>query len=79
MNIAALIVAAGKGERAGGDVPKQFQLLDGMPLVEHARRAFAAHPAIARIVTVLGEGESADGETVAGGARLSRSASNSVI
>src|SRR5689334_16707651 len=64
----ALIVAAGKGERAGGDVPKQFQLLGGLPLVEHARRAFAAHPRIDRVVTVLGDGQSAAGETVTGGA-----------
>ncbi|MBN8814778.1 MAG: bifunctional 2-C-methyl-D-erythritol 4-phosphate cytidylyltransferase/2-C-methyl-D-erythritol 2,4-cyclodiphosphate synthase [Sphingomonas sp.] len=63
----ALIVAAGKGERAGGDLPKQFQLLDGIPLVEHARRAFERHAGIDRIVTVLGEGQSAIGETVAGG------------
>jgi len=67
-DIVALIVAAGKGERAGGEVPKQFQLLAGLPLVEHARRAFAAHPRIDRIVTVLGEGRSAVGETVVGGA-----------
>lgn len=64
----ALIVAAGKGERAGGDVPKQFQLLGGVPLVEHARRAFAAHTRIDRVVTVLGENQSAVGETVVGGA-----------
>ena len=64
----ALIVAAGKGERVGGDMPKQFQLLAGLPLVEHARRAFAGHPGIDRVVTVLGEGQSAAGETVAGGA-----------
>ena len=27
----ALIVAAGRGERAGGGVPKQFRLLAGKP------------------------------------------------
>jgi len=64
----ALIVAAGKGERAGGGVPKQFQLLAGVPLVEHARRAFAAHPGVGRVITVLGEGQTAVGEIVVGGA-----------
>lgn len=53
----ALIVAAGKGERAGGDTPKQFQSLAGLPLVEHGRRALAAHPAIDRVVTVVAEGQ----------------------
>ncbi|MEO5937617.1 MAG: bifunctional 2-C-methyl-D-erythritol 4-phosphate cytidylyltransferase/2-C-methyl-D-erythritol 2,4-cyclodiphosphate synthase [Sphingomonas sp.] len=67
-NTVALIVAAGKGARAGGNVPKQFQQLAGLPLVEHARRAFVTHPRIDRIVTVIGEGQSAVGETVVGGA-----------
>ena len=49
----ALIVAAGRGERAGGDVPKQFQLLAGLPLIEHPRRAFEAHPEIDRVVIVI--------------------------
>jgi 2-C-methyl-D-erythritol 4-phosphate cytidylyltransferase/2-C-methyl-D-erythritol 2,4-cyclodiphosphate synthase len=72
----ALIVAAGKGERAGGDVPKQFQLLGGLPLVEHARRAFAAHPRIDRIVTVVADGQTAVGETGLGGATRRESVIN---
>lgn len=72
----ALIVAAGKGERAGGDVPKQFQLLGGLPLVEHARRAFDTHPGIDRVVTVLGNAQSASGETAVGGATRRESVRN---
>lgn len=64
----ALIVAAGKGERAGGDVPKQFQILAGLPLVEHARRALAGHPGIDRVITVVAEGQVVEGEVVTGGA-----------
>ena len=64
----ALIVAAGQGARAGGHVPKQFQLLGGRPLVEHARRALASHSAIDRVVTVIADGQSAEGDTVIGGA-----------
>ena len=30
--IAVLIVAAGKGERAGGNVPKQYAALLGQPM-----------------------------------------------
>jgi 2-C-methyl-D-erythritol 4-phosphate cytidylyltransferase len=36
----ALIVAGGKGERFGGDRPKQFQDLGGTPLLVHTLQAF---------------------------------------
>ena len=32
---ALILVAAGKGERAGGDIPKQYRLLSGKPLLHH--------------------------------------------
>ena len=41
MTVAAIIVAAGRGTRAGGTVPKQWQLLAGQPVVQHSIRAFA--------------------------------------
>ena len=50
---AAIIVAAGRGTRAGGDIPKQWQMLDGMTVAERTLRIFAAHPRITRIVLVL--------------------------
>ena len=40
MTIAAIIVAAGRGTRAGGEVPKQWQMLAGRPVVSHALAAF---------------------------------------
>ncbi|MBU6374119.1 MAG: bifunctional 2-C-methyl-D-erythritol 4-phosphate cytidylyltransferase/2-C-methyl-D-erythritol 2,4-cyclodiphosphate synthase [Alphaproteobacteria bacterium] len=52
MPIAALVVAAGKGERAGGAVPKQFADLAGRPLLRWSLEAFAAHPAIGPICVV---------------------------
>ena len=45
----ALIVAAGKGERAGGGVPKQFRPIGGVPMVMHSYRALRAHPAVERV------------------------------
>ncbi len=36
----ALIVAGGKGLRMGGDVPKQFQLLNGKPVLSYSIIAF---------------------------------------
>ena len=41
MTVAAIIVAAGRGTRAGGTVPKQWQLLAGQQVVQHSIRAFA--------------------------------------
>jgi 2-C-methyl-D-erythritol 4-phosphate cytidylyltransferase / 2-C-methyl-D-erythritol 2,4-cyclodiphosphate synthase len=40
MSTAAIIVAAGRGLRAGGQVPKQWQMLAGRPVVAHALAAF---------------------------------------
>lgn len=41
MRTAVLIVAAGRGTRMGGDVPKQWQMLAGKPVLEHTLAAFA--------------------------------------
>jgi len=37
----ALIVAAGKGERMNADIPKQFLLLNDLPILMHTLNAFA--------------------------------------
>jgi 2-C-methyl-D-erythritol 4-phosphate cytidylyltransferase len=47
-----IIVAAGSGARFGA--PKQFALLDGMPLYQHSLKTFAFHPLIDRIILVVG-------------------------
>lgn len=57
--IAALIVAAGSGTRAGGGLPKQFAPLAGKPMVAHSHAAFAAHPAIAQVRIAIGAGQEA--------------------
>ncbi len=74
----ALIVAAGKGERIGGDIPKQFLPLAGLPLVEHSQRALAGHQGIDRVVTVVAAGNEAlvAGESVVGGATRRESVRN---
>jgi 2-C-methyl-D-erythritol 4-phosphate cytidylyltransferase len=48
-----VIVAAGRGTRFGSEVPKQYQLLAGSPVLLHAVRPFASHPDVAHIVVVL--------------------------
>lgn len=52
MDIAALIVAAGRGTRAGGPLPKQWQSLAGRPVAAHTLEAVASHPRITRLVLV---------------------------
>jgi 2-C-methyl-D-erythritol 4-phosphate cytidylyltransferase/2-C-methyl-D-erythritol 2,4-cyclodiphosphate synthase len=49
----ALIVAAGRGVRAGGDVPKQYALLNGVALIARAVDAFAGMP----VFIVIAEGQ----------------------
>jgi 2-C-methyl-D-erythritol 4-phosphate cytidylyltransferase/2-C-methyl-D-erythritol 2,4-cyclodiphosphate synthase len=51
--IAALIVAAGQGLRAGGAVPKQFQPLLGQPVLWHSVNAFAQLAEITAIEVVI--------------------------
>jgi 2-C-methyl-D-erythritol 4-phosphate cytidylyltransferase/2-C-methyl-D-erythritol 2,4-cyclodiphosphate synthase len=58
-------VAAGRGTRAGADVPKQYALLAGEPLLAHTLRAFVTHPAIDAIQVVIGPGDEALYQTAA--------------
>lgn len=55
----ALIVAAGRGERAAGAVPKQYAPLGGRPLLAHSLVALTAHPGINEVRVVIGEGQQA--------------------
>ena len=57
MRIAALIVAAGRGTRAGGSVAKQWQTIAGIPMLDQTLKAFEANPNIDQIALVLAEGE----------------------
>lgn len=53
MVTAAIIVAAGTGERLGAGKPKAFVSLAGRPMVAHAVAAFAAAASVERIVVVV--------------------------
>jgi 2-C-methyl-D-erythritol 4-phosphate cytidylyltransferase/2-C-methyl-D-erythritol 2,4-cyclodiphosphate synthase len=54
MKTVALIVAAGKGERAGGTLPKQFAPLAGRPMLAWSYAALAKNPAISSVFVVVG-------------------------
>jgi 2-C-methyl-D-erythritol 4-phosphate cytidylyltransferase len=59
MNV-AIVVAAGKGTRLGGNRPKQFLELGGIPVIIHTLRQFERCPQINEIVVVLPAGETDD-------------------
>jgi 2-C-methyl-D-erythritol 4-phosphate cytidylyltransferase/2-C-methyl-D-erythritol 2,4-cyclodiphosphate synthase len=69
--VAALIVAAGRGVRAGGDLPKQYRPLGGQPILRRTTSLFLAHPRVDDVLVVI-HGDDADlyGEAVAGQAGL---------
>ena len=53
MRVGAVVVAAGRGRRFGGERPKQFMDLGGVPVLAWSVRAFASHPEVERVVVVL--------------------------
>jgi 2-C-methyl-D-erythritol 4-phosphate cytidylyltransferase/2-C-methyl-D-erythritol 2,4-cyclodiphosphate synthase len=53
MTTTAILVAAGRGTRAGGEIPKQWQRLGNQSVADHAIATFAKHPDIAHIVLVI--------------------------
>jgi 2-C-methyl-D-erythritol 4-phosphate cytidylyltransferase/2-C-methyl-D-erythritol 2,4-cyclodiphosphate synthase len=52
MKAAGVIVAAGRGERAGRAVPKQFEPIGGRQMLAWSTEAFCAHTAIENLVIV---------------------------
>ncbi|MBC7144223.1 MAG: bifunctional 2-C-methyl-D-erythritol 4-phosphate cytidylyltransferase/2-C-methyl-D-erythritol 2,4-cyclodiphosphate synthase [Thioclava marina] len=64
MTVAVIIVAAGRGTRAGGAQPKQWQMLAGKPVLAHTVAAFAG---MERIVVVLHPEDMARGVGLFGG------------
>ncbi len=53
MKNVAILMAAGKGSRAGSEVPKQFVQVGDKMLMEYSLQTFQNHPCIDEIVVVL--------------------------
>jgi len=53
MTTTAILVAAGRGTRAGGDIPKQWQQLGGRSVAAHAIARFLDHADVDHVVLVL--------------------------
>ena len=68
----ALVPAAGAGARMGEAIPKQYLLLAGEPLINHALRTLAGDPRIERVFVVLAPTDSRfdDAPPGAGGGKI---------
>ena len=64
MTIVAIIVAAGKGVRAGGKVPKQWRTIAGKPVIDWSIDAFKYHKMIDHVIVVIPAGKSLDRQDV---------------
>lgn len=53
MTVTALIVAAGRGRRAGPGLPKQYRPLAGRAVLTHTAEAFLSHQAITDVRVVI--------------------------
>jgi len=51
--VAAVIVAAGRGQRAGGEIPKQYRDIAGEPVIRSTLAAFLGHPQISAVQPVI--------------------------
>lgn len=63
---AAIVVAAGKGLRVGGNTPKQFRMWRGKPLIRHSIEALLASGA-APLVVVIAKGAEAEARAALAG------------
>ena len=66
----ALIVAAGRGSRYGGPLPKQYALLEGQPILRHTLLAFRSVPGITAQRVVIAPGDDAHYAQAAAGLGL---------
>lgn len=53
----AVVPAAGRGSRFGGELPKQYLAIAGQPLIAHALDAVLAHPDVAGVTVALAAGD----------------------
>jgi 2-C-methyl-D-erythritol 4-phosphate cytidylyltransferase/2-C-methyl-D-erythritol 2,4-cyclodiphosphate synthase len=51
--VAAIVVAGGRGIRAGGELPKQYRTIGGVPILRRSLLAFTSHPEIDLVQPVI--------------------------
>jgi 2-C-methyl-D-erythritol 4-phosphate cytidylyltransferase/2-C-methyl-D-erythritol 2,4-cyclodiphosphate synthase len=53
LRVAAVIVAAGRGERVGGELPKQYRKIGQVPILQRTVQAFLSHPRVHAVAVVI--------------------------
>ena len=56
IRVAAVVVAAGRGTRAGLDYPKQYKVMGGSPMVRESLCVFTSHPEVDLVLPVIHPG-----------------------
>ncbi len=69
-SVAAIVVAGGRGLRAGGGLPKQYREVAGEPVIRSSLSLFAWHGQIGAVQPVIHPDDAAAYETAAKGLRL---------
>jgi 2-C-methyl-D-erythritol 4-phosphate cytidylyltransferase/2-C-methyl-D-erythritol 2,4-cyclodiphosphate synthase len=69
-SVAAVIVAAGRGTRVGGELPKQYKLLAGEPVIRSSLSMFAWHGQVGAVQAVIHRDDVASYEAAAKGLKL---------
>ncbi len=67
---AVIVVAAGRGTRAGGGAPKQYRVINGAPVIRHALCLFVDHPEIDMVQPVVHRDDAANFSAAAAGLTL---------
>src|SRR5712691_5139790 len=58
-SVAAVVVAGGRGLRAGGQIPKQYMMIANVPVIRASLALFAEHPRVSAVQPVI-HGDDAD-------------------
>jgi 2-C-methyl-D-erythritol 4-phosphate cytidylyltransferase / 2-C-methyl-D-erythritol 2,4-cyclodiphosphate synthase len=69
-SVAAVIVAAGRGTRAGGDLPKQYRLLAGEPVIRASLSLFSWHGQVGAVQAVIHRDDVASYDAATKGLKL---------
>src|SRR5262245_51560049 len=69
-SVAAVVVAAGRGVRAGGNLPKQYRMLAGEPVIRSSLALFAWHGEVAAVQPVIHGDDRAAFERATAGLQL---------
>ena len=68
--VAAVVLAAGRGTRAGSGGPKQYRNVQGAPVIRHALALFVGHPDIDMVQPVIHGDDAAPFAAATSGLRL---------